>query len=162
MERPGERREPVHIALEAPIAELFTAECKTTGVAPERAYALLLERRLLLDDLREADIATVSATPALDRAASVTRADVALDGPTARYLRSFVRRESPVTRVTEFLCPVPVRMYARAVRLDPREVVEVGSVAQATAWERASVAGGRTMAEWALLVLLTANADSQC
>lgn len=152
--RPGERREPLLVTLAPEQHAVFVRECRAEGVAPERAYALLIERRLLLDDLRAGgpEIAAV-----LDDAARDVRAELALDGPSSTYLRSFSRPANvPRTVATTLLIPVPLRYYARASALVPEAIVESGSVAQAVAWERASVARGRTMTEWGLVTALSA------
>ncbi len=153
--RPGERREPLLVTLAPERHAVFVRECRVEGVAPERAYALLIERRLLLDDLGagEPGIAAV-----LDDAARNVRAELALDGPSSTYLRSFSRPTSVPRVVAEtLLVPVPLRFYARASALDPEAIVESGGVAQAIAWERASVARGRTMTEWGLVTALCAR-----
>lgn len=152
--RPGERREPLLVTLAPEQHAVFVRECRVEGVAPERAYALLIERRLLLDDLRAGgpEIAAV-----LDDAARDVRAELALDGPSSTYLRSFSRPTNVARAVaTTLLIPVPLRYYARASALAPEVIVESGSVPQAVAWERASVARGRTMSEWGLVTALSA------
>jgi hypothetical protein len=152
--RPGERREPLLVTLAPEQHAVFVRECRTEGVAPERAYALLIERRLLLDDLRAGgpEIAAV-----LDDAARDVRAELALDGPSSSYLRSFSRPTSVGGAVAAtLLIPVPLRFYARACALAPEAIVESGGVAQAIAWERASVARGRTLTEWGLVTALSA------
>ncbi len=152
--RPGERREPLLVTFAPEEHAVFVRECGAEGVAPERAYVLLIERRLLLDDLG-AGGPEISAV--LDGAARNVRTELALDGPSSTYLRSFSRPTSvPRTVATTFLIPVPLRFYARASALDPEAIVEPGGVAQAIAWERASVARGRTMTEWGLVTALSA------
>lgn len=151
--RPGERREPVVVALGSADGELFTSECVATRVAPERAYPLLLERRLLLDDATASGFDGAEAAAALNAAALEARVEVALDAPSSAYLRSLARPAATVV-AAKFLASVPVRLYPRAVTVAPRTAIEQGAVREAVAWERASVAAGRTMAEWGFLVLI--------
>jgi hypothetical protein len=154
--RPGERREPLLISLAPAQHWLFVGECESALVSPDRAYSLLLERRLLLEDLECLDGAPVELVAALDDAADQTKAALALDGPSSRYLRSLARPIRRAAVAPTFLVPVPLRVYARAADLTPEAVIKAGAVAQAVAWERASVASGRTMAEWGLLAILKA------
>lgn len=151
--RPGERREPLLVRFENAAQALFMGECQTARVAPARAYALLLERRLLLDDL--ARVGLRGADAALDVAARSVRPELALDGASSAYLRSFIRPAAQTSAVGTILVPVPVRLYARARELAPETTIESGAVEQAIGWERASVLEGRTMAEWAFVRLLS-------
>jgi hypothetical protein len=150
--RPGERREPLLVRFENAAQALFMGECQTARVAPARAYALLLERRLLLDDLAEVGLRGTEA--ALDGVALSVTPELALDGASSAYLRSFIRPAVQTSVVATLLVPVPVRLYARARELAPATTIESGAVEQAIRWERASVLEGRTMAEWAFVSLL--------
>jgi len=156
--RPGEHREPLLVALAPAQHSLFVSECRVGQMAPERAYALLLERRLLLDDLGDLEGSVFEIAALLDSAARDVRAELALDGMSSIYLRSFAKpaRNAPVA--STLLVPVPLRLYARAATLAPEATIAPGAVAQAVAWERASVARGRTMAEWGLVTALSAYA----
>jgi hypothetical protein len=143
------------VSLDDETRALFIRECQAARVVPERAYGLLLERRLLLDDLIGIDATGIERM--LDSAASTARPALALDGASSTYLRSFSRPSTPLRPATKFLVPVPVRVYARAAGLAPEVTITEGAVAQAVAWERASVIAGRTMAEWGLLTMLAVH-----
>lgn len=158
--RPGEHREPIVVALCADDRELFVSECGAACISPERAYPLVIERRLLLDDAAAAgfDISDVAAI--LNAAGRQATTEVALDGPSSSYLRSFARPAATVVATSKFLATVPVRLYARAVTVEAQAAIECGAVAEAIAWERASVAAGRTLAEWAFLTILRSELEA--
>jgi hypothetical protein len=151
--RPGERREPIVVTLDEPDLSLFVSECRAASAAPEAVYPLLLERRLLLDDLAEIGVEPALAVALLTAAAQVVRATVPLDGASSDYLRSFLAQRQVCGALCQFLAPVPVRVYARAIDLQ-EGVVEIKAIKQALSWEQASAASARTMAEWGFLVLL--------
>jgi hypothetical protein len=155
--RAGEWREPIVVTLEREPAQVFARECSDSLVDHERAYALLVERRLLLDDVAESDVDVDAARTVLSAAARDATVTTALDGVAARYVRSFAR-PAPTARFNDrFIVALPVRIHARATGLAPAVVAAPDAVPEAVAWERASAACGRTMAEWAFLVLLRAG-----
>lgn len=157
--RPGEFREPLLVELDASTLVLFRSECHEAEIAPERAYSLMLERRLLLDDLYNIGLADPEV--ALDRAAAATTVSFAVGGVFSAYLRGLARPSRRVIEGSSFLVPVPLRLHARAQATPAHRTVERGALRQALAWERATVVTGRTMAEWGSLVLLAEQVESQ-
>jgi hypothetical protein len=142
--RPGELHEPLPLSPAA--AEDLARAARACGTDCDVLGSVLLEAALAVEDLGERRFT------ALDPLASVPPG-LALSAAEAGYLRALGvgRRPRIVHARPRPAIPVPVRLTARLAQLDvERELARVPP-ALALRWERAAVARGRTLSEWALL-----------
>lgn len=123
------------------------------GMTMKLAVSLLAQRQLVVDDLEA--IGYGGAEAVLDQASAATSPAIALCGPTAGYVRDLQRqRPLPPQHLPErLLIPLPVRIVDRLLAGDRYRGLDPAQLDQARAWELASALRGRTMAEWAILVI---------
>jgi hypothetical protein len=144
LRRPGELHDAVAVGQH--VAAVVSAKARASRVSPDLAWTLLLELRLLEDDLR----AVGHGLPAPPAASSP---DLRLSAAEASYLRALtfrrdVRRPECATRAI-----VPVRVLTRATS-DAFTRAATGDLDHAICWETAAVAAGRTINELGLLLVL--------
>lgn len=148
--RPGDWSEPFAL----PIARRpLTDEAKRLGLAPSLLAALLLERALVLRDIR---VVSRSADEQLRRLDSAAATELPVIGPGClnfSYRRSLSGAGSSAQEAPDAPLAIPLRLHERARDVDEHEL-SVESARQALQWEIAATADGRFMSEWALLVIL--------
>jgi hypothetical protein len=146
--RPSDRLEPwsASAGARARVAEASRKE----NVSFDVAAIVIVERFLIARDLSIRGLASLAST--LDERASTTKVELALSEPQRAYLRVLCSRPTaPLSTDTPHLVAIPMRLTERinAEALD--ELLQVELLASALIWERAAVATGRTMSEWAAL-----------
>ena len=149
--RPSDRLERWTIDLED--HHVLTTHAAEIGLAVGTAGSLLVERGLLMHDL---EAAWTDLSGLLDEQAQRATVRDALSDASAVYLRSLnVRTEgaspAPTTRIE-----LPTRLTDRLLAAGGPGRFLHGDLGQARHWERAAVAHGATMTEWAQTTLITA------
>lgn len=146
--RPADRCErwPLDDRAAAPLA----GAAADLGIAFELAAVVTVERSLLRDELRALRLG--HASPELDTAARAAAVTGELSESLSAYLgsldRSMQTRPHPRSALV-----LPMRLTERIGTVAPASRLDVALLPSAIAWERAAVVAGRTMTEWALLLL---------
>jgi hypothetical protein len=155
--RPSDQLEPWWLELDAAVRSLARAT-RTAGVMFELAVPLVAERRLISLDLER--IGRPGMAALLDERAAAARTGFALSGASAVYLRQLTATgtRQPAPTGDMVLVSIPARLADRlladpVLSIAPRS----GEVDAALRWERAAVARGRTMTEWALAETIAAD-----
>jgi hypothetical protein len=143
--------------------EPLVREATRRDLDPSIVLTLLVERELLLVDLAAAGVAVANAMAELRAAAS----SIPLQGPGTphgSYVRQLMlscrRPAHPRTGEAprDIQAAVPARLLARVKGNVCDRAISAAATAvaldDAILWEVAAASAGRTMAEWALLVLL--------
>jgi hypothetical protein len=131
-------------------SELATA-CADAGLPVGTGSCLLAERGLLLEELGTA------AAELLDTQAETATVTRALSDASAIYLRSLSMHMDDRHQMAGHVC-LPARLTDRLLAAGgPGRFLLAGAVDQARRWERAAVAAGATMTEWAQSTLLEAT-----
>jgi hypothetical protein len=118
---------------------------------------VVVERALLETELGRLRLSSL--IPALDERAKASQVTLALAEPQRAYLRALTTsRCGSATDETPALVALPVRLTDRiaASALDACLCPEL--LDSALAWERAAVASGQTMSEWAAFAALEMSA----
>jgi hypothetical protein len=147
--RPGERREPLLIEIgPGPFLEAVGAY----GLGIPAAIELTFEFELVRRDL--AELGKAFAVPALAEDPEEARISSPIAAPMAGYLRTLWNLRPRTIDPLELEAPidVPLRLFPRVLEIDPREALTPSRLGQALSLERAAVAAGRTMSEYALLI----------
>jgi hypothetical protein len=147
--RPGERREPLHLAPFPYLA--FASAAATRGLALGCASELALEAVLIRDDYER--LGWAEGFTALLAASEEQRFTVALPAPYRRYRNHLLRRGARELERCELEEPVsvPLRLFPRVLTLDYQEALIEARLDQAITLELAALCDGRTMSEYALL-----------
>jgi hypothetical protein len=84
---------------------------------------------------------------------AASRITAAVAAPYAPYLRALwcTRPREPLPQELEEPIDVPLRLFPRVLTVSPGEALKASRLREAIAIERAAVAAGRTMSEYALL-----------
>jgi hypothetical protein len=144
--RPGDRLEPwpASVTARAPLAEAATRE----GINPDLAAILIVERTLLDEDFTRRGLDGL--VPALDTRARSTVVEVVLSEAQRAYLRAICKqRIVQLQDGTRHLLAIPMRLTERITADTLDEHLRCELLPSAILWERAAVATGRTMSEWA-------------
>lgn len=156
----GDWREP--LGRELPDVGPLCRAAESRRLDPGVALTLLVERSLVLDDLRwlghDADAArTVLGLEAADQPPVVPGPGQ----PNSGYARTLNGLGSAGARDLRGIPSLPARLLDRVDDSRVEAVLDESPLsvllAEAVAWERAALAAGRSMGEWALLVLLAAR-----
>ena len=146
--RPADRCEPWPI--DGGLTPPFARAAADLGIAFELAAVVTVERSLLGEELECLGLEDARGT--LDCNARVAAVTGELSEPLSAYLgaldRSLDARAHPRSRLV-----LPMRLTERIGPAGPASRLDVALLPSAIAWERAAVLAGRTMTEWALLVL---------
>jgi hypothetical protein len=146
--RPGELHEVLHLGDK--IELVIAAKANAARIDFDVATTLLLELRLLVDDLSCSDY------PLID-APLVTQPRRRLSAAEAAYLRTLTFRAA-IGVPSAPRAAVPVRLLPR-INSQVLATFVSGELEQAIAWETAAVISGRTIGELGVLIALqTSNA----
>ncbi len=151
--RPGDRCEPW--PLDDRAAAPLARTAADLGVAFELAAVVTVERSLLAEDLETVGLSDATAT--LDVAARAATVTGELSEPATAYLLALDRSMSARPRPRNILV-LPMRLTERVGLVAPESRLDAALLPSAIAWERAAVVAGRTMTEWAALLLLAGRA----
>jgi len=150
--RPGERREPVSLAL----PPAFVAAALELGLTVPLAVELSLERTIARAELtacgREDLWSRIVAAARATRVESVA-------STYARYMRSLTvgRRQAhaaSATTASSGPIDVPLRLFPRVLTIDQADALTSCSLQEALLLEVAALASGRLMTEWVALTAL--------
>jgi hypothetical protein len=158
--RYGDWREPLRSELAD--AQRLCRAAAARRVDPGVALTLLVERALVLDDLRWLGHDVEDARTVLGLEAAEQPAPLLGPGqPNAGYARALNGLAPAGTRDLRGIPSLPARVLARVDDARVEAILDETpltlALGEAVAWERAALATGRSMAEWALLVLLAAG-----
>jgi len=148
--RPSDRLEPWRTGPEAHAA--LARAAARERVDADLAAILVVERALLEADLRERGLDFL--TTALDARARSTTVEVALSEGQRAYLRVLCEPRVRAAATAGGLLAIPMRLTERIDAETLDEHVQPELLSSALLWERAAVACGRTMSEWAALAAL--------
>lgn len=156
----GETREP--IALRSCEARQVLEDVVRLRLPPDLVVTLVVERQLVLADLRGLGFSVETARRTLAKA-SAEVSDSRL-GP-GRLNRSYDRLLTSGEDVSPLkdlaYVTIPSRLCERVRYIDLGQALEPGAIQEGREWERAALAAERTMAEWALYVLLSGAQTAQ-
>lgn len=146
--RPADRCEawPLDATSSAPLVRA-AAEL---GITFDLAAVVTVERSLLRDDIHALGFS--SSTALLDSSARTARVARELSEPLSEYLGA-LDRSSRARRHPRNTLVLPMRLTERLGNVAPASRLDAELLPSAIAWERAAVVAGRTMTEWALLLL---------
>jgi hypothetical protein len=157
--RPGEFREPTQLTDHDAIRAVC-AQAGGVGMAPTQALPLLAEAHLVRSDLRATGLGWKHVRTLLTDTARAARVAQPLASADAAYLRALTsgaQRIRPTEQLPETLiAPVSVRVLRRLSLADLHQACHE-PLEEIRAWEVAALAQGRTLGEWALLVVLRAS-----
>jgi len=140
---------------EHPAATGLVNHARASGIAPEIAFAVTLERSIAVGDLARAGIEMV---PELDALASDARPAGPIGGSASLYLRqlSAGARERDGSRSAHGPFALPGRLVARLAHIEREALPGLleGDLGCSLAWERAALLQARTICEWASLQAL--------
>ncbi len=148
--RPSDRLEPWRTGADARAALAQAAADERVDV--DLAATLVVERALLEADLREHSLGSLAT--ALDACARATTVEVALSEGQRAYLRVLCEPRRRTAATQGRLLAIPMRLTERISAETLDEHVRPDLLSSALLWERAAVARGRTMSEWAMLTAL--------
>jgi hypothetical protein len=154
--RPSDRLEPwpSSAAARKALAHAAREQC----VAFETAAVVVVERSLLDDEFARRGLAPL--TPVLDEAARAAKVEVALAEPQRAYLRAlYPSRNSAAPNTMPAPVVLPMRLTDRVASATLEACLRAELLDSALAWERAAVAAGLTMSEWAAWAALDAVAS---
>jgi len=142
-----------------PALDRFVAAAAAHGLAAPDAVRLALERELTLADSDGLGWARELTRHVLTTAAGSARARRALTPAQAAYVRSLtIGRPVRSVDVSQGLTVgLPERMRTRLAGPVPGGALDAGVVPEMVGWETAAALDGRSMAEWALKILLVAR-----
>jgi hypothetical protein len=150
--RPTDALEPWRVEVGTGLRQL-AARATAAGLALDTAAAVVIERALVTRE-RALDPDVLLD---LDRRAQLSRPGIGLCAATAAYLRELgnVANDSVALRARTVVIALPARLNDR-IRSPERlpELMDPAALSAALAWERAAVANGWTLTEWALAQLL--------
>jgi hypothetical protein len=160
LRRPGDHLELVTFS-EGPSPALVRSAAKRRGLCGETALALVVERALVIKDLRCIGFQDLIVN--LNRKADVARPAIEMWSAHASYVRHLLgfaegnRHERPLSSPRVAL---PVRLIDRFNASAPQlgEEVEV-ELGLAVDWEIAALVAGQTMGEWAYRAALVEVVD---
>ncbi|MGD0713483.1 MAG: hypothetical protein ABSB24_04780 [Gaiellaceae bacterium] len=127
-------------------------------VAFETAAVVVVERSLLDDEFARRGLAPLM--PVLDEAARAAKVEVALAEPQRAYLRAlYPSRNGATSNTMPALVVLPMRLTDRVASATLEACLRAQLLDSALGWERAAVAAGLTMSEWATWAALDAVAS---
>lgn len=119
---------------------------------------VVVERALLDEEFARRGLASLM--PALDDAARAARVEVPLAEPQRAYLRALSSgRKHAAPDATSTFVALPMRLTDRVASATLDACLRTELLDSALAWERAAVAAGKTMSEWAAYAALGAVAS---
>lgn len=154
--RPSDRLEPWPSSAAA--LKALARAARERCVAFETAAVVVVERSLLDDEFARRGLAPL--TPVLDEAARAAKVEVALAEPQRAYLRTLCSsRAGTVSNTMPALVLLPMRLTDRVASATLDACLRAELLDSALAWERAAVAAGLTMSEWAAWAALDSVAS---
>jgi hypothetical protein len=133
----------------------FLAAAADAGLSPSEATRLAVERALVLSDAVALGVDSESARRRICSAAAMARPKLAIAAQEGDRVRCLIAAR-PVARAktnSRLVVPLPERLLARTKGRVPASALDPDIVAEMVSWEIAATLAGRTMGEWALLVL---------
>ena len=155
----GDWREP--LGRELADARPLCRAAEACRVDPDVALTLLVERALVLEDVRWLGHDPEEARAVLGLEAEELQAALPPEHPSASYARGLGGLGPAGRYVLHGIPSLPARLLDRVDDARVEAVVAerplYTALAEAVAWERAALGAGRLLGEWALLVLLAAR-----
>jgi len=148
--RPGERREPLSLAVPA----TFAVAAAELGLSVALAVELALERAVAYLELESAGCAQLWSNVVLT--ARTSRIDN-VASTNARYLRTLTlarRNTASAQASADSPIDVPLRFFPRVQSVEPTAALTPAGLEEALALEVAAVGSGRLMLEWIALTAL--------
>jgi hypothetical protein len=142
--RPGDRCEAVAFRDRDALQEVTFAATRA-GIDPRLAVILLAEQHLCASGLDDAEVEH------LDLLARRQEVQIRLAPANRAYLRNLRSRVSAgeAPRIELGPLPIPVRLIDRLLSTGPDTCLDADRLPAALNWERAAIASGMTMGEWA-------------
>lgn len=139
----------------SPSLSAFAEAAATAGLGLPEAVALGLERALVLHDATAIGFDSEIARRRLSAAAAQARPTIPLGDADAARVRALGLPQpvAPPDLTAPCVVRVPPRTLARARGRVSADDLQPLAVREMVAWETAATLAGRTMGEWALLVL---------